>query len=311
MDSANGFTCAICRDSICCDSEKSKSIDLTCGHAFGKTCMRKWVESTNQKKCFLCENPLTDIEINEIKNIPLQKRVIIFSEKAIKLSGQAILKLVPPFPAETAAVPLIVATGAAGGATVGTIVAANALTGTIVGAATGAVAGAAAGVAAGDVGAAAGGINSADGRAVTGTVRGVAATIGASALTLGVLGIAEDFMSTPEAVGAAAVAAGGAAGVAAGAFAVAASELGFNAKAVVVAVLAAGVTVGVVETVGAFRDASRAAQRNAGLGVVALDAFDLALTIGTLRAAVEVLGYFVGAGMGALGTYIFKQTRNQ
>ena len=96
MDSANGFKCAICHDSICCDSTKYQSIELACGHAFGKSCMRKWVESSNQKKCLLCRNPLTDIEINEIKTIPLQERAVIFLEKSFKLFGQTISRLVSP-----------------------------------------------------------------------------------------------------------------------------------------------------------------------------------------------------------------------
>ena len=91
MDNTNG-KCAICFDSICCDSTKYKSIDLKCGHAFGKSCMQKWLESSNQKNCYLCQNPLTDHEIKEIKNIPLQERAVIISEKIIKLSGQAFLK---------------------------------------------------------------------------------------------------------------------------------------------------------------------------------------------------------------------------
>lgn len=93
MDSANGFKCVICRDPICCDSAKYQSIDLTCGHAFGRSCMRKWIESSNQKECLICKNPLTDNEIKEIKNIPLQEHVAINSDKAIKLFGQTILKL--------------------------------------------------------------------------------------------------------------------------------------------------------------------------------------------------------------------------
>ena len=102
MDSANGFKCAICYDSICCDSTKYQSINLTCGHAFGKSCMRKWVESSNQKKCLLCRNPLTDIEINEIKTIPLQERAVIISKKAFKLFGQTISQIVSPFANPTA-----------------------------------------------------------------------------------------------------------------------------------------------------------------------------------------------------------------
>ena len=85
MDNASGYKCVICYDSICCDSTKYQSINLTCGHAFGKSCMRKWIESSNQKECILCKNPLTDYEINEIKNIPLQERAVIIAQKAIKI----------------------------------------------------------------------------------------------------------------------------------------------------------------------------------------------------------------------------------
>ncbi|WP_373691127.1 RING finger domain-containing protein, partial [Endozoicomonas sp. ONNA2] len=44
MDSTNGFKCVICYDTACSDPTKDKSINLTCGHAFGKSCLRKWVE---------------------------------------------------------------------------------------------------------------------------------------------------------------------------------------------------------------------------------------------------------------------------
>ncbi|WP_422468615.1 RING finger domain-containing protein, partial [Endozoicomonas sp. ALC013] len=98
MNSANGLIkCAICYDSICCDSTKYKSIELICGHAFGKSCMRKWVESSNQKKCPICTNQLTDNKLKEIKNIPLQERVVIISEKTIKLTGRTILEFAPAF----------------------------------------------------------------------------------------------------------------------------------------------------------------------------------------------------------------------
>ena len=97
MNSAKGLECAICYDSICCDSTKYKSIKLTCGHAFGKSCMRKWVESSNQKKCPVCRNQLTDNKIKEIKNIPLQERVVIFLEKTSKLTGRTIVECVPAF----------------------------------------------------------------------------------------------------------------------------------------------------------------------------------------------------------------------
>ncbi len=97
MNSAKGLECVICYDSICCDSTKYKSIKLTCGHAFGKSCMRKWLESSNQKKCPACTNQLTDNKIKEIKNIPLQERVVIFLQKTSKLTGRAIVECVPAF----------------------------------------------------------------------------------------------------------------------------------------------------------------------------------------------------------------------
>ncbi|MBO9495103.1 hypothetical protein J7438_13540 [Thalassotalea sp. G20_0] len=163
VNSANGLKCAICYDSICYDSTKDKSIKLTCGHIFGKSCMRKWVESTNQRKCLFCNNQLTDNEIKEIKNIPLQERVIIILEKPIILIGRAILDYVPAF-----------AAGAA-------------FFGAIVGASAGAVAGASAGAVAGVVvitaptalitaGAAAGAV-----AAIAEVDRGVGAAVGAAA----------------------------------------------------------------------------------------------------------------------------------
>ena len=96
MNSANGFTCVICRDSICCDSTKFQSIELTCRHAFGKNCMRKWLESSHQNKCLLCQSPLTDEEVKKIKKIPLQERAVIILEKAFKLFGRTIMQFVAP-----------------------------------------------------------------------------------------------------------------------------------------------------------------------------------------------------------------------
>ncbi|MBO9481778.1 E3 ubiquitin protein ligase [Salinisphaera sp. G21_0] len=124
MNSANGLKCAICYDSICYDSTKDKSIKLTCGHIFGKSCMRKWVESTNQRKCLFCNNQLTDNEIKEIKNIPLQERVIIILEKPIILIGRAILDYVPGFAAGAAFFGAIVgaSAGAVAGASAGVVV---------------------------------------------------------------------------------------------------------------------------------------------------------------------------------------------
>ncbi len=113
MDSTSGFKCVICYDSV-----KHQSIHLRCGHAFGKTCMRKWVESSKREECLLCKNPLTDDEVNEIKSIPLSERAVIITEKTIKLFGQTIFKFVRPFAIWT---PVAIASGVAiGAATTGT-----------------------------------------------------------------------------------------------------------------------------------------------------------------------------------------------
>lgn len=49
----------------------------------------------------------------QITNIPLQERVVIISEKAIKLFGRTVLKFIPPFANWT---PIAFAGGVAGGA---------------------------------------------------------------------------------------------------------------------------------------------------------------------------------------------------
>ena len=165
MNSAKGVECAICYDSnsICCDSTH-KSIKLTCGHAFGKSCMRKWMESSNQKKCPVCTNQLTD---NKIKNIPLQERVVIFLEKTSKLTGRTIVECVPAFAVAGAVfgAALWATVGAADGAVAGGILIAAATVLITAGAAAGAVA--AATGASRDIGTAAG---AAAGAAVGATV---------------------------------------------------------------------------------------------------------------------------------------------
>ena len=110
-----------------CDATKNQSINLRCGHAFGKTCIRKWMESSNQKKCLLCGNPFTDIEIKKIKDIPLRERAIIILEKANKLFGQTIFKFVHSLAYWT---PFALAGGVAAGTFIGNAVANNALAGT-------------------------------------------------------------------------------------------------------------------------------------------------------------------------------------
>ena len=81
-----------------CDSlTNNKTIELTCGHVFGKSCLLNWVESSNQENCFLCNNPLTDNEISEIKPVPLQERTCSAPEQATKLFCRTISKLAPSF----------------------------------------------------------------------------------------------------------------------------------------------------------------------------------------------------------------------
>ncbi|WP_257264486.1 RING finger domain-containing protein [Endozoicomonas sp. ONNA2] len=192
MDSANGVKCAICYDSVCSDRTTYNIINLTCGHAFGKSCMRQWIESSNQKKCLFCNNPLTDNEIKEIKNIPLQERLAIISEKAIKLFGQTTLLLAPSI---GGTIWLALHAALVGGTDAGIVFSAAVACGTCIttGAAVGAV-GAAAGV---DKAATVifGTVTGAAGAAavifgtITGAAGAVAATDGAFAFTVGVIGI--------------------------------------------------------------------------------------------------------------------------
>ncbi|MBO9494602.1 E3 ubiquitin protein ligase [Thalassotalea sp. G20_0] len=142
MNGAKGLECAICYDSICSDLKKIKRTELTCGHAFGKSCIRKWVESSNQKKCPVCTTQLTDKKIKEIKNIPLQERVVIFLEKMIKLTGRTIVDCVPAFavPGAFLGAALWATVGAAEAAAAGVIVIAAPTVFVTAGAAAGAVA---------------------------------------------------------------------------------------------------------------------------------------------------------------------------
>ena len=89
MNIANAYNCALCCDSTC------NPIELTCGHVFGKRCLKTRVKSSNLEKCYLCKNPLTDNELNEINNISLQERVVSTSKQAIKLFSGSVLKIVP------------------------------------------------------------------------------------------------------------------------------------------------------------------------------------------------------------------------
>ncbi|WP_373691380.1 RING finger domain-containing protein, partial [Endozoicomonas sp. YOMI1] len=61
MNVTCGVGCVICQD-----SQKCRPFKLTCGHAFGRSCMRKWIESTGQKNCLLCRKQLFDDEVKQI-----------------------------------------------------------------------------------------------------------------------------------------------------------------------------------------------------------------------------------------------------
>ena len=289
MDNAGGFKCVICYDSICCDSAKYQSIDLTCGHAFGKSCMRKWIESSNQKECLLCKNPLTDYEIKEIKNIPLQERVIIVSKKAIKLFGQTILNNASFFVAGT------VTTFALANAGVATRLVASFAPWLAAGCNAGIV-GVAAGVAAGAV-CVATGVDMAAARAVCATAGAVG--------TVGIIGgyVRVNAGAVGVAVGAVGVTAR-TVGVAFGVIGFTAGAVGVIAGAVGVAAGAIGVTagaIGAVITAGTF-----------GAAVVAAGAYSTAVTIPvSVGFIVGVTGavYFIGGGvLGDIGAYaVYKE----
>lgn len=86
MDNVHGVKCPICYDSTDCDN-----INLECGHAFGRSCMREWLESSNQINCPFCQKQCTDDEIKEITKISFQECMLIFSKKTIKAFNPAIL----------------------------------------------------------------------------------------------------------------------------------------------------------------------------------------------------------------------------
>lgn len=91
--SVNGlkdFDCAICYDSTC------ESIKLDCGHAFGRLCIRKWIERSNQIDCPTCQRQLTDENINEIKKASLWERAVSIPIKSTIFLCHAILMLTPP-----------------------------------------------------------------------------------------------------------------------------------------------------------------------------------------------------------------------
>ncbi|MGO0307099.1 RING finger domain-containing protein [Endozoicomonas acroporae] len=86
MDATSGVGCVICQD-----TEKCRPFKLTCGHAFGRSCMQEWIESTGQKNCVLCKKQLTDDEVKRIKRIPLYDRAVNILIKAIPIFGKTAL----------------------------------------------------------------------------------------------------------------------------------------------------------------------------------------------------------------------------
>ncbi|USE39496.1 E3 ubiquitin protein ligase [Endozoicomonas sp. SCSIO W0465] len=85
MDTINGFGCLICHD-----AEQCSPFKLTCGHAFGRSCMQGWMELSGQKKCLLCTKPLTDDEVKQFINSSLFDRMVSISSKAIPIFGKTI-----------------------------------------------------------------------------------------------------------------------------------------------------------------------------------------------------------------------------
>ncbi|WBA79405.1 RING finger domain-containing protein [Endozoicomonas sp. GU-1] len=86
MDAVDDVACLICYD-----SEKCRPFKLTCGHAFGRSCMQEWMESSGQKNCLLCTKQLTDDEVKRIKRIPLYDRAVNILIKAIPIFGKTAL----------------------------------------------------------------------------------------------------------------------------------------------------------------------------------------------------------------------------
>ena len=86
MDATSDVSCSICRDSENCSPFK-----LTCGHAFGRSCMKRRMESSGLKNCLLCEKQLSHDEVKQINDIPLYDRVVNISTKALIILGKTAL----------------------------------------------------------------------------------------------------------------------------------------------------------------------------------------------------------------------------
>ncbi|WP_422473623.1 RING finger domain-containing protein [Endozoicomonas sp. ALB032] len=81
----DNIKCAICYDTANCDS-----IELKCGHAFGKSCMQKWLARNDQKNCHFCRKELTDIDLKKIGKIPLHERMVVILERTIKFIRETV-----------------------------------------------------------------------------------------------------------------------------------------------------------------------------------------------------------------------------
>lgn len=86
MGVTDGVGCLICHDSAQCSPFK-----LTCGHAFGRSCMMRWMERSGQKNCLTCTKRLTPDEVKQINHIPLYDQMVNISIKAIPSFSRAAL----------------------------------------------------------------------------------------------------------------------------------------------------------------------------------------------------------------------------
>ena len=83
MNVTNGVSCSICHDVANCEL-----IQLTCGHVYGRSCMRLWLGTSDQRHCLQCAQPLTDYELQRINYIPLSERVVAVSTAATSIFKQ-------------------------------------------------------------------------------------------------------------------------------------------------------------------------------------------------------------------------------
>ncbi|WP_257265678.1 E3 ubiquitin protein ligase [Endozoicomonas sp. ONNA2] len=91
MNVSNGVSCSICQDVANC-----KIVELTCGHSFGRKCMKIWIETSGQKRCLLCSKPLTDGDLQRINHTPLYERLADISTTAIRTFSQHFSEFIVP-----------------------------------------------------------------------------------------------------------------------------------------------------------------------------------------------------------------------